>query len=185
MSEPASLPARVAELYRVLVAHRPRDEREEASLGRILRELERPGDPFDEHTDPTHVTGSAIVLDPQRHVLLHLHRILELWMQPGGHVDPGEDPPIAARREAHEETGILASHPQGSPLLVHVDVHPGPRGHTHLDLRYLLRAPRLPPAPPPGESPHVAWFPPDEALVKGDESLRSAVAAALDATADA
>jgi hypothetical protein len=37
-------------------------------------------------------------------------------------------------------------------------VHPGPRGHTHYDLRYVLLAPPVEPQPPPDESPDVFWF---------------------------
>ena len=49
-------------------------------------------------------------------------------------------------------------HAGAVPELAHVDVHPGPRGHTHLDLRYLLDGGDADPAPPPEESQEVAWF---------------------------
>jgi hypothetical protein len=48
--------------------------------------------------------------------------------------------------------------------MVHVDVHPGPRGHTHLDLRYLLDGDDADPKPPPEESQEVAWFSWEQAL---------------------
>ena len=50
-------------------------------------------------------------------------------------------PGAAAVRETLEETGLAASHPEPGPTLVHVDVHDAPKGHVHLDLRYLLHAP--------------------------------------------
>jgi hypothetical protein len=56
-----------------------------------------------------------------------------------------------------EETGLDAVHVDASSPY-HVDVHPGPRGHTHYDLRYLLRAAPEDPAPAPGETPEVYWF---------------------------
>jgi 8-oxo-dGTP diphosphatase len=31
------------------------------------------------------------------------------WGLPGGHVEPGEDPAVAARRELHEETGLTVA----------------------------------------------------------------------------
>jgi hypothetical protein len=57
-----------------------------------------------------------------------------------------------------------------------VDVHDGGRGHTHLDLRYLLAADGEP-APAPGESPDVAWFGWDEALALADAGLVAALRA--------
>ncbi len=88
------------------------------------------------------MTGSAIVVGPRGVVLLR-HKRLGLWLQPGGHVDPGETPWQGALREAFEETGLdvrfAGSGDAHVPLLVHVDVHDGGRGHTHLDLRYLVR----------------------------------------------
>ena len=39
--------------------------------------------------------------------LLHWHRKVGLWLPPGGHIEPNEDPMQAARREALEETGIV------------------------------------------------------------------------------
>ncbi len=102
--------------------------------------------------DPTHVTASAIVVGP-RGVLLHRHRKLGRWMQPGGHLDPGEEPAEAAVRECREETGLTVTHPWGEPRLVHLDVHAAAAGHVHIDLRYLVGRPDAPPDPEPGESP--------------------------------
>ena len=127
---------------------RPVDERERTSIERFLLEFARLDEPFSEHADATHVTASAIVVGV-RGVVLHKHKRLGLWLQPGGHIDPGEAPWQAAVREAQEETGLPVAPLAGptSPALVHVDVHPGPRGHTHLDLRYLLVADDVEPAP--------------------------------------
>jgi 8-oxo-dGTP pyrophosphatase MutT (NUDIX family) len=163
-----------------LAAHVPRDERERHSLrhGRALLAWLR--SPLDETADPTHVTGSAVVLDDDDRVLLHRHKRLGIWLQPGGHLDPGETPAQAAVRETLEETGVRAGHPDGGPLLVHVDLHEGPRGHVHLDLRYLLLARAdAPLRPAAGESPEVAWVSAAEARRRSDASLASAVDAAL------
>ena len=122
-------------------ARRPVDGREARSRHRILVALGRLPRPFDQEADPTHVTGSSLILGP-RGVLLHRHKRLGLWLQPGGHLEPGETPWDAARRESSEETGLRLEWPaagaSGAPPLAHVDVHDGGRGHTHLDLRYLL-----------------------------------------------
>jgi 8-oxo-dGTP pyrophosphatase MutT (NUDIX family) len=161
----------------------PVDEREARSRQRILVELIRLPKPMDRHADRIHVTGSAIVLGPQG-VLLHRHKRLGLWLQPGGHLEPGETPWDAARREAGEETGLRLRWPEEPsysdepPPLAHLDVHPGGQGHTHLDLRYLiLVAGEDTPAPAAGESQEVRWFDWDEALQMADPGLRGALEA--------
>lgn len=151
------------------------DARQSRARVLLLSTLERLPRPFDQYADPTHVTASAIVVGA-RGTVLHRHKRLGSWLQPGGHIDPGEAPWDAARRETGEETGLAATHPAGGPRLVHFDVHPGPRGHTHLDLRYLLRAEGAP-NPPAGESQDVRWFAWDEALEIADAGLSGALRA--------
>jgi 8-oxo-dGTP pyrophosphatase MutT (NUDIX family) len=157
-------------------AHEPADDRERRARMQILAELDRLPSPFSEDGGPTHVTASAIVIGPKGTVL-HVHRRSGAWLQPGGHIEPGETPAAAAVRESVEETGLDVRHPASGPLLVHVDVHPAPRGHVHLDLRYLLHAPDAEPSPAPGESPEARWFTWDEADAVADESLRNALRA--------
>ena len=156
-----------------MLARRPVDARERDSVASFVRLFDALERPFSEQANKVHVTASAImVTDDRRRVLLHKHKRMGLWLQPGGHLREGELPWLAAEREAREETGLPAQlvgavgddSPAGgpagddSPALLHVDVHAGPRGHTHLDLRYLVECAQTPPAPPEGESQEVKWF---------------------------
>jgi 8-oxo-dGTP pyrophosphatase MutT (NUDIX family) len=166
----------VDRLREVLRDHPPVDDRERASLAAFLDALDRLDRPFDRSADPTHVTASGIVVG-ERGVVLHKHRRLGRWLQPGGHLDPGESPATAVLRECVEETGLAVRHPAGGPLLVHVDVHPA-GGHVHLDLRYLVLGPDADPAPPPGESQEVAWFTWEEADRLADGALSGALRSA-------
>lgn len=132
------------------------------------------------------MTASAVVLDERSAtVLLHLHRRLERWLQPGGHVEPGEHPDDAAVRETVEETGVAVAHPPSGPLVVHLDEHAGPDGHVHLDLRYLLladrRAPRIGDGEATGEGPGptLRWAAPEEVERESDRSLGRAMTALL------
>jgi len=52
----------------------------------------------------------ALVIDPDRGVLLVRHSYLPGFHLPGGGVDPGESAREAALRELFEETGVAAEH---------------------------------------------------------------------------
>lgn len=167
----------VAGLQSLLAAHRPGTAREAVSLATIRRYLRWLPHPLDETADPVHVTASAVVLDDRGRCVLHRHRRLGLWLQPGGHVDPGETPAAAALREAVEETGLPVQH-DDVDRLVHVDVHEGGRGHLHLDLRWLLHGDGAAPfAPASGESTELRWVPVADIDAWGDASVTDAVRA--------
>lgn len=104
-----------------------------------------------------HLTASAWITNAARDkaVLLH-HRKLDIWVQPGGHIDDQDQSLLlASQREANEETGL-----QDFKLVMQgifdVDIHPIPArkdepAHEHLDIRF--------------------WFETaDESLVLSDES---------------
>ena len=169
----------VDSLLRTVREHRPVDTREAESVARFLHDVPLIDDPFDEDSGLVHVTASAVVVnDEGDKVALHLHKRLAMWLQPGGHIDRGETPAEAALREAGEELGVAVRHHGGAPLMFHVDVHPGPKGHTHHDVRFLLRAPEVPLVPAEGESPDARWFTWDEAIGIADGGLVGALHAA-------
>ena len=163
-----------AELRNLVSRHHAGSPREEAAQQRFLAELDRLPTPCDEHADHTHVTASAIVVGP-RGTILHLHKRLGRWMQPGGHIDAGEAPDEAALREATEELGLAMEHPADGPRLINLDVHEAALGHTHLDLRYLVLGADADPHPPPGESPEARWCSWAEAAAMADEALAGAL----------
>jgi 8-oxo-dGTP pyrophosphatase MutT (NUDIX family) len=94
---------------------------------------------------PGHITSTGLVLHPHRNAfLLVLHRRLNRWLLPGGHVEP-EDAEIwdTSRREVIEETGAVLC--ESVPFLVGIDVHGIPPGrrepfHLHHDLIFAFRA---------------------------------------------
>lgn len=152
----------------------PVNQRESDSITATLERLGWPDDPFAEDQNPHHLTASAFIIS-SRGVVLHRHRLLGIWVQPGGHVDGMESPEAAALRETLEETGLEATHLDPVELF-HVDLHPGPKGHTHFDLRYVLVAPPLNPTPPESESPEVYWFNFEAAQDRCEPTLAPALA---------
>ncbi|MEU3978522.1 NUDIX hydrolase [Streptomyces sp. NPDC026672] len=120
-----------------------------------------------------HVTASALVIDPARgRVLLTLHKKLRMWLQMGGHCEPG-DPTLAAAalREATEESGIagLTLLPGGP---VRLDRHPiPPPCHWHFDVEYAALAPPDAEHTVSDESLDVRWFPYDEVADVADDSV--------------
>ncbi|MCQ6252249.1 NUDIX hydrolase [Streptomyces malaysiensis subsp. malaysiensis] len=119
-----------------------------------------------------HITASALVIDPERErVLLTLHRKLRMWLQMGGHCEPGDTTLAgAALREATEESGIegLTLLPDGP---VRLDRHHTPCAW-HLDVQYAVVAPRGAVTAISDESLDLRWFGYDEVADVADESVR-------------
>ncbi|MFH8338502.1 NUDIX hydrolase [Streptomyces sp. AM6-12] len=126
-----------------------------------------------------HVTASALVIDPERgRVLLTLHRKLRMWLQMGGHCEPGDATVAAAAlREATEESGMagLTLLPGGP---VRLDRHPIPSPcHWHYDVQYAALAPAGAVAAISDESLDLRWFGYDEVASVADESVVRLLAA--------
>lgn len=127
--------------------YHPEDPREAAFRRRMLELLTTPTPASRRQFEPGHLTASAFVLSPERDALLLVfHKKLEIWVQPGGHVEP-LDPSLiaAARREVEEEVG-LAFPVNEDAAIFDVDVHPIPArkdepAHEHFDVRYCFSSP--------------------------------------------
>lgn len=142
----------------------------------------------DEHDDavfracvPGHITASALVISPdRRRVLLTLHPKVGLWLQMGGHLEPGDAGlRAAAAREALEESGIPGL--ELSPVPVRLDRHRVTchGGSDHLDVQYVAVAPADAVHVMSEESLDLAWFDVDALPDLTDDALRRLVAAAL------
>lgn len=103
-----------------------------------------------------HFTASAFVIskDTRRLLMIH-HKALGRYLQPGGHIESGDENPLAAaQRELLEETGIkpdelryLCVDPFSRLVPCNVSVHRIPENrakkesaHYHYDLQYLFLA---------------------------------------------
>ncbi len=95
-------------------------------------------------------TVAVFVVHDQKVLLVH-HRGLAKWLPVGGHIDPGEDPAQAARRETREESGLeielLGDRPPREfpqtrllPAPAYLDVHDIQGEHKHLGMIYFARA---------------------------------------------
>lgn len=137
-------------LSRLLLRFRPSDAREEQFAARMHTLLTQP-EPFSRDSyDPGHFTASAFVLSPMRDcVLLIFHRKLQLWLQPGGHIEPGDaNIELAARREVEEEVGLGNLTLFGSEQIFDIDIHAIPARkaaprHEHFDVRFAFVAASL------------------------------------------
>lgn len=131
-----------------LEEHVPFDPDEVQARESILGLVQNTRTPSDRNQfDPGHLTASAFVVTKSRsHIILILHRKLARWLQPGGHIDPGDSSvPEAATREVKEEVGLHLIPSEGK--LFDLDVHAIPESqsepaHKHFDIRYLFAADR-------------------------------------------
>jgi len=123
--------------------------------------------------------SAAVIVNDEDRLLLCLHRDKNIWVAPGGLIEPGEQPADAAVRETWEETGLLVKltgllgvyggpdliidYPNGDRAAYIGTVFRGrvvggtlrPDGVETLDVRYFTREELL-------RTPHAKWL--DHAL---------------------
>lgn len=125
-----------------------------------------------------HFTVTGFVSDAAHggRTALHFHR-LGIWLPPGGHIEPDEDPMQAVFREVLEETGLEAEIVSGGPAFGYASppqlpppaamaVYDIPRDskldepHQHIDLIYFLRP--VSPSPLLPDAMQWRWFDRDD-----------------------
>jgi 8-oxo-dGTP pyrophosphatase MutT (NUDIX family) len=154
----------------VLSAWKPTSEEADLARKRTLELLTAGPVAMTRAHRPGHVTASALVVDDAGRVLLCLHGRLGMWMQLGGHGEPGDETlASAALREATEESGINGLTIDTDPI--DVDVHevrcapasglPAETSY-HFDVRFLVRAPSGAVEQISDESADLAWFTPGD-----------------------
>ena len=114
---------------------------------------------------PGHVTGSALVIDHTGSAaLLTLHPRFGRWLQLGGHCEETDaDIVAAALREATEESGItdLTIDPDLAALHVHPVTCSLGVPTRHLDMQFIVHAPRDAEIAVSDESLDLRWWPLD------------------------
>jgi 8-oxo-dGTP pyrophosphatase MutT (NUDIX family) len=163
----------------LLTGYQAAGETEAADLERMTRLAAAAPDPWSRSL-PLHFTASALVVHPEsRRVLLRWHVKHDMWLQVGGHGDPGETDPLQiALREAAEETGLTDLVPWPDASLRHVAVcYVRPSAtepeHEHADLRYFLATASPDAVAPENEQSPLRWLEIDEAReLVGGNNLR-------------
>ena len=136
----------MAGIHRLVALIQPWDELEAAHQGATLRWLEGTDDVFRREKPATpepHLVSYVVPVEPATaSFFLVAHIRAQLWLPPGGHVESGEHPADAARREAHEELGLAMGHEGIGAIPAFVTVTPtvGADHHTDVSLWFLCDA---------------------------------------------
>jgi 8-oxo-dGTP diphosphatase len=158
----------VAGAHRLISAIPAGDELEARHRADTLAWLEATDDVYRRvkpATPPRHLVSYVVPTDPaDGAMLLVAHRNAGLWLPPGGHVEPDEDPLLTARRELAEELGLPGDGVPATPAFLTVTETVGiDSGHTDVSLWFVADVSRdATLTPDVGEFSSVRWWSPAE-----------------------
>ncbi|PID35023.1 MAG: hypothetical protein CR971_00220, partial [candidate division SR1 bacterium] len=120
------------------------------NLKLLEQQIEQKKNIFDRKNFTGHIVANALILNKDK-VLTVFHNFLNMYLQPGGHVEESDHSIVqAARREAEEETGLntLKFHHRheenGIPLFIESHLIPentkkNEQQHYHHDFMYIFQ----------------------------------------------
>jgi len=157
-------PARVLGLLSGII---PGDDRERDHLDQARSWMDSGADLYRRDmvdVPPTHLVVYFAPLTPDRQqILLVAHRKAGLWLPPGGHLEPGEEPWATVTREAAEELHLTATPSPitgPAPVFATVTRTRGQLPHTDVTLWFaLVAAPEQITSYDAGEFTGVRWWP--------------------------
>jgi 8-oxo-dGTP pyrophosphatase MutT (NUDIX family) len=123
---------------------------------------------------------TAVILDDDGARILLIRRSDNgAWTPVTGIIDPGEQPAVAAAREALEEAGIVIRIERLASTSVTPEIVYGNGDRTqYLDLTFACRYVSGEPYPADGEASEVAWYPLD-AMPEMSDEMRWRIGTAL------
>lgn len=135
----------IESLVAALQAYAPASPEQRGAKLQMLALAEQAGSARRTHFVPGHFTASAFVRSKagDRLLLIH-HRKLRRWLQPGGHLEAGDESILAAAtRELAEEVAVRAE--PVSEGIFDLDIHDIPAhgvepAHQHFDVRFLFQS---------------------------------------------
>ncbi|PCI85132.1 MAG: hypothetical protein COB24_13910 [Hyphomicrobiales bacterium] len=112
----------------------------------LFNQLDDDKDMFDRKNFTGHITASGLVLNQTfDKILLINHKFLQMWLQPGGHVEGDAEIYKEAKREITEETALLG-----------FGLHPWHHQNDKLpDVPFSIDSHDIPASPHKNEEPHV------------------------------
>lgn len=125
----------------------------------------------------------AVFLVHSHKILLLKHKKLNMWLPPGGHVDPNELPDEAAVREVKEETGLNitlvgekglnVNYPRQLIIPRGIQVEDIEADHQHINLVYFATLSGNPRFTMNKESTRMDWYGLDDLPLDVNDEIRS------------